>query len=307
MTKKKWFAFFGLLLLPETLWASTFTATQNMSFGTLIPLTTSGNATLSLSGSLNTEGSLTMAPSGTAPYQGIVTFQGTGLDSVLRVLTNSVLESSVTLRATGTGSGTVTIRDFTIDTSSSVSITNPNANIRVAGTLGFSSSATEGDYTGSVRIRTTNAILGTFTVNLPIILTLWSRLSISQSVPMHFGIIERLSGNSVIRLNPQNGIRTVISGAGGVNLGSGPPVPTQGTFTLSGRPNTTVSINLPSSISLTGSNGGTMTVNNFTKYPSTVTLNSSGNQSLYVGADLNVGASQISGTYTGTYTVTANY
>lgn len=76
---------------------------------------------------------------------------------------------------------------------------------------------------------------------------------------------------------------------------------------LTGAPNATYQITLPADneITLTGSQGGTMALSSFTSAPSGEgQLNSSGTQTLYVGATLGVGNSQAAGTYTGSFQVT---
>jgi len=76
---------------------------------------------------------------------------------------------------------------------------------------------------------------------------------------------------------------------------------------LTGAPNAAYQITLPADgeVTLTGSQGGSMAVSSFTSAPSGEgQLNSSGTQTLYVGATLQVGNSQAAGTYTGNFNVT---
>ncbi len=78
-------------------------------------------------------------------------------------------------------------------------------------------------------------------------------------------------------------------------------------FDVTGEANLTYSITLPASVSIT-SGGPSMTVDTFTSNPTpTGTLDGSGAQTLTVGATLNVAASQATGTYTNTFTVTVDY
>lgn len=66
----------------------------------------------------------------------------------------------------------------------------------------------------------------------------------------------------------------------------------------------TFTISLPSSITVSNGNTGSMTVNAFThSCPGSCTLDGD----LYVGGTLQVGANQESGDYTGSYTVTLTY
>lgn len=299
-----------LCLIGTRALASSLTSTQNLSFGTLIPTATSGSVIISMSGAINQGGSVTLAPSGTSYYQGLMTFTATGLSAVLEIVTITVLDSSVTLTNSRAGGGTVTVSNFTTNNSLNVTLLNPTINnIPLGGTMTFNSSSKGGSYTGSVRVRTNGLLSGTTNATVPIILTLWNSLSMSETAQLNFGGIEVLSGNSTVRVNPQTNARSVVSGNSGVNLIGGAANGVAGQFSVSGEPSKSVSISLPSSITLAGNRGGTMTVNNFVGSPSSTatTLDSSGNLTLKIGADLLVGAGQTSGTYTGTYSVTVNY
>lgn len=284
--------------------AATLEARQNLSFGTLIPVANSGSVIISTAGAVSTGGSVTTAPSGTSYYQGKVRFTPTLLD----VFTVRAANSSVVLTNTSSGGGSVTIDNFTINPSNlNISVLGA-VDINVGGRMTFSASSKSGSYTGSVRIEVSGLLSGTTSVNLPITLTFWNSLKVNETTPLFFGVLNINSGASVVRLNAQTGTRSIVSGSGNVVLVSA-PASTAGRFKISGEPNVQVSVVLPASISLTGSNGGTMTVNNFTGYPSStqLTLDASGDTYLNVGADLNIGNSQMSGTYNGTYSVTINY
>ena len=96
------------------------------------------------------------------------------------------------------------------------------------------------------------------------------------------------------------------SATGGAALSS---TATGGTakFNLTGNSNSTFSITLPSSTSLTGP-GTAMTLNAFTSTPSsTGTFNGSGSATLAVGGTLSIGANQTAGSYTGSFSVTVDY
>ena len=69
----------------------------------------------------------------------------------------------------------------------------------------------------------------------------------------------------------------------------------------------TFSITLPSSAVTITSGANTMSVDTFTSSPSGSGTLSSGTLTVTVGATLHVGASQASGSYTGTYTFTVAY
>ena len=247
----------------------------------------------------------TVAPSGTAYYAGLGVYTGTGLSVVADLLTISVLSSSVTL-SNGSG-GTVTVNNFTTTGNPTLSLLNPTANIYVGGTANFTSASTPGAYTGSVQVQGSGLLSGTATMTLPIILTLWRPLGISQTTALNFGGLEVLTGNSTVQIAPQTSTRTIVSGTGGVNLISSKPG-AAGAFSVTGNPSTSVTITLPSATTLTGP-GAAMTVNNFTGYPSSTaaTLSSAGTMTLNVGANLVVNAAQTPGTYSGTYTLTISY
>lgn len=295
--------FIGVMMIGVPVWAATFTATKNLSFGTLIPITTSGTVKIGLNSAITTNGAVSVAPSGTGYYAGTVVFTGSGLSGVASVVNMQILDSSVTL-SNGAG-GTVTVNNFTINTPLQVSVGNPSASTAVGGDMTFSAASTPGNYTGYVNIRANQLLGASLDVELPILLTLWRQLKVTQVRSLNFGGIGISGGNSVVGISAITGLRTVISGASGVQLGASRPG-ALGEFTITGQPNTTVKVTLPSSITLTGP-GAAMTVNTFAYDPATPTLDSAGNLSLKVGARLNIGTNQAPGTYNGTYTVTVSY
>ncbi len=87
--------------------------------------------------------------------------------------------------------------------------------------------------------------------------------------------------------------------------------PTTASFTVTGEPNGTYSITLPTEATITKKEGSeTMTVSNFTSYPSVSdggTLRADGTHLLKVGATLTVDANQATGEYTGTFDVIVAY
>lgn len=122
---------------------------------------------------------------------------------------------------------------------------------------------------------------------------------------LSFGAFVAGSGGT-ITISPQ-GART---GSGDVVLmtsgqfSQGSPA----SFDLSGSSIATYQITLPSdgSVTLTGSQGGSMPLSAFTSFPSgSGQLNQLGTQTLYVGATLAVGSNQVAGSYSGSFTVTA--
>lgn len=294
----------AILLTGTKAFATTFVATRNLSFGTLIPTAASGSVTIALNGAITTNGVVTVAPSGTTYNSGMTVFTGSGLGAVADVVNMTFVTQPVTL-SNGVG-GTVTVSNFTITPNLQISLLTPSANAAVGGQMNFTAASSPGTYTGNVQIRGNSLLGGTATVTLPITLTLWNALSVKQTQALNFGAIQMSGGNSVVEIAASNGARTVSSGAGGVQLVTNRPG-NAGEFLISGQPNTTVTVTLPASTTLTGP-GTAMTVNTFTRSPSTTTtLNDGGNLSLKVGARLNIGTAQAPGTYRGTYNLTVSY
>jgi hypothetical protein len=125
---------------------------------------------------------------------------------------------------------------------------------------------------------------------------------------LNFGRFSPEDGGGEIRVLP-DGTRT---SSGSVVLGGGLYNPA--TFYITGQPEYTVAITLPSApILLTNTlNGRTMEVHNWTSAPSLdaeVTLSTTGNLNLNLGATLQVGdiSENPVGIYSGTYVVTFSY
>lgn len=126
-------------------------------------------------------------------------------------------------------------------------------------------------------------------------------LTATQVTPMNYGTIGVPTAGGTVTISPAGNVST---SATGFNFSGSP---TAGSFTITGEPSTSLTISFQNG-SLTGA-GTAMTLNNFTSTPAagSVTTNTSGSVTLNVGADLVVGASQASGTYTGTYQLTVSY
>ena len=127
-------------------------------------------------------------------------------------------------------------------------------------------------------------------------------IGISNTRGLVFGelVAGATSGTAVVT---PAGSRTL---TGGVATGNSGGI-TSASFTVTGLPLLTYSITLPGSTSITAG-GNSMTVNTFTSTPSgTGQLSVLGSQALTVGATLVVGASQASGSYSGTFSVTVVY
>lgn len=131
-----------------------------------------------------------------------------------------------------------------------------------------------------------------------------SPISITNTAPLEFGNIAAGTLASVVRVTPA-GVRSLVSG--NAVLTGGGATPGASAFSVAGEPNRTYDITLPASITIV-SGANNMTVDTFTSNPTpTGTLSGAGAQTLDVGADLHVGASQASGDYTGTFDVTVIY
>lgn len=127
-------------------------------------------------------------------------------------------------------------------------------------------------------------------------------IAISKTADMNFGdVVAGGSAGTVVLTSA--GAR---SATGGATLGNGSAV-AAAAFNVTGQASATYAITLPASATVT-SGANNMTVNTFTSNPSgTGALSGGGSQALSVGATLNVGASQATGTYTGSFSVTVAY
>jgi hypothetical protein len=126
---------------------------------------------------------------------------------------------------------------------------------------------------------------------------------------MNFGniAVNNTAGTVVLPAAAGVPVRTV---TGGCTLPATAGTVSAASFTVTGTTGYTYSITLPASASLTGP-GPAMTADTFVSSPTVAAggVLTGGTQTLYVGATLNVGASQTAGTYTtpAPFTVTVNY
>jgi hypothetical protein len=104
---------------------------------------------------------------------------------------------------------------------------------------------------------------------------------------------------------------TTRSATGGVTLtDQGGLTPASAQFTVTGNPNFTYTITLPTSVTITNQtsgNGETMTITDMTKSNNGPQLNGQGTETWWAGGTLNVGADQVAGRYTGTFDVGVAY
>ena len=135
--------------------------------------------------------------------------------------------------------------------------------------------------------------------------TVITPIAISKTVDMNFGNIAvspTIAGTVVL---VPAGTRTK---TGGVTLPAVNGTVTAASFAVTGLGTSTYAITLPSTITLTGTPSGTMTVGTFVSTPSGTGALTAGAQTLLVGGTLNVAAAQAAGVYTNTtdMTVTVN-
>jgi len=138
--------------------------------------------------------------------------------------------------------------------------------------------------------------------------TIVTPIAITKTVDMNFGNVAVSTAAGTVVLAPA-GSRTK---TGGVTLPATAGTVTAASFTVTGTPTYTYAITLPSTATTITRGGGTetMTVDNWSSSPATTgTLSSGGSETLTVGGTLNVGGSQLAGTYvSGTpFNVTVNY
>jgi hypothetical protein len=143
------------------------------------------------------------------------------------------------------------------------------------------------------------AATATATVSADII----STINVGARNGLIFGDISSSSVAGTVILST-SGNRTTTGGATVNSSSSGSPA----TFDVSGDANASFSITLPVSITLSDGSSNNMIVDNFTSSPSPAgVLDSSGKQSLFVGATLNVSSNQPFGSYSGLMSVTVDY
>lgn len=138
--------------------------------------------------------------------------------------------------------------------------------------------------------------------------TIISPITISKSTDLNFGNISIQStatGSLSLTLAP-NGSRIITQG---ITLPVQAGTVSAATFSIGGEGNFTYAINLPTSITLTHSNGSqTITASSFTSNPINTGQLSNGIQTVSVGATLTISSGQLPGVYTsGTFDVTVAY
>ena len=135
--------------------------------------------------------------------------------------------------------------------------------------------------------------------------TIVGPISLTKVTDLSFGNIAVNNTIGTVVLAPA-GTR---SRTGGVTLPVITGTVTAATFSVGGEGTSTYAITLPTTDHEIKSGSNTMTVNAFTSTPSGTGTLTAGAQTIQIGATLNVGASQATGTYTSTvpFDVTVNY
>lgn len=133
-------------------------------------------------------------------------------------------------------------------------------------------------------------------------------LTITKNADLHFGAVARpASGNGEVIMSPE-GARSVTGGLITLNVG---PTPSAARFTVTGEGGQTVSITVPQNFQIQNGQSQQLQVQTSTDVSGSRTLSnssgSSGTTEFRVGGRVMVSNGTEPGTYTGTFTVTANY
>lgn len=164
-----------------------------------------------------------------------------------------------------------------------------------------------GTYTGSLRLRVTdsgNGLSATRTVPITIKVDPTAiTLTKVTGMDLAFGAVVASGVLGTVVLAP-GGSRTAYNGVSLGAFNGGNPA----RFAVTGALSALYGITLPGSVTLTAPTGGSLTVTDFTSSAgASGQLDASGQQTLNVGATLNVAANQPQGSYSGTFSVTTFY
>ncbi len=141
------------------------------------------------------------------------------------------------------------------------------------------------------------------TVTATVDVQISTNITIAAATGMVFGDMTSGPLGGAVLMNT-DGVRV---STGSVELNSA-SVSSPATFAISGIPNSTYNVGLPTSVILSDGGANSMIVTNFRSNPdASGQLNSSGVQSVTVGGTLNIGANQGFGNYSGTMAVVINY
>ena len=132
-----------------------------------------------------------------------------------------------------------------------------------------------------------------------------SPLTITKDTDLHFGDLVPSTTESVTVVMSQSG---VITSAAQYYLSTGNR--TAASFKITGQPNHSYNIVADETVTLAGPSGSTMTLTfdpNLSITGTTITMPSSGTETLNLGGSLVLAANQVSGTYTVDFDVTVAY
>ncbi len=166
--------------------------------------------------------------------------------------------------------------------------------VDIGATVHLAAGQAAGNYSGSF---TFSCDGDSDTANVDI--TVLAPISISSSGDMDFGTMVTTGTAGTVTVTPA-GARSSVN----VDLLGG--VPSAASFDVTGASGANYSITLPSSATLS-SGGNTMTIDTFNHDAGATPTLVGGSDTFNVGATLHVGATQASGTYSGTFSVTVNY
>jgi|GEM_PF-562827 hypothetical protein len=211
------------------------------------------------------------------------------------------LPSTVTISKSGVS---LTVDNFVTD------VTNP-AQLDSAGKLTFyvgarlsipTSQAAQSGLTGSMTVGVEDISAAEFAdATATVSATIIEPISISPTSSLNFGTVGVTTFPGSLEITPSGATipNNVTELAGGIA--------SEGVFTVTGDGNAAYNVTLPSSVTLS-SGSNTLIVDGFNHDGgATPTIAGGGSRDLSIGATLNIGANQLSGTYTGSYTITVNY
>lgn len=138
-------------------------------------------------------------------------------------------------------------------------------------------------------------------------------ITIAAAVDLAFGNVVASSTTGTLLVAASSGTPSQTAGGGATQPGTQKGTISAAKFDVGGEGAFTYTITLPSGAATLSSGGNSMTVDTWTSSIVTTagqldsTAGNLGAQSFYVGGTLNVGANQVPGNYTGTFSVTVAY
>ncbi len=250
---------------------------------------------------------------------------GRGYHSAATVLIPDETMNSVSVKSVASGTLTCTsecssgAKNITFDGPYSTGSKKANAGVEnfwyTGMRLNIPASVGTGVWTGTTTIVLRRYASGSY-VDVGTVTGVPIRVKISGSLPpitvaktqdMNFGTVSTTSAHNVT-INPSSCNVSSTSPSGLISTASAKC----GIFTIKNEgasAQALTSVTLPSSVTLSGSNGGAMSLD-ITSYPAVSSITSvpaSTTTSVYVGGTLHVLSSNVAGTYSGNYTITVNY